>query len=90
MIRHTLAGACAALAVLAGCGVGVDPAPRPLEPVGTTPLQPTPTVVERPDDRPAGCPPTLAPPAPTPTAGVPTSTPSSAPTPSPAPTSAPC
>ncbi len=51
-----------ALLVCVGCGVGVDAAPRPLEPITSVPRRPTPTVVELPDDRSARCLPTSTPP----------------------------
>lgn len=56
MIRYRLVPAVVLLLVVgSGCGVGVDPVPRPLEPMTTVPLQPAPTVVSRPDDGSAPC-----------------------------------
>lgn len=63
-----------------GCGVGVDAAPRPLEPISTAPRQPAPTVIERPDDPSARCPPSSNPPIPIP---IPILIPSTTPTPAP-------
>lgn len=75
MIRCRLVPAVVLLVVVvSGCGVGVDSAPRPLEPMATVPPQPTPTVVERPDDRSAACLPSSTSPAPTPAPDVPPST----------------
>lgn len=68
MIRcRSVLVAVALVAVGSGCGVGVDAEPRPLEPISVGPLQPAPTVVERPDDRSAVCLPRSRPPTPTPT-----------------------
>jgi hypothetical protein len=87
MIRCRTVLVVAVLAVVgSGCGVGVDAAPRPLEPFATVPLQPAPSVVARPDDPAAPCLPLSTRPAPTPAASTPTAPPSTAPpsTPSPA------
>lgn len=84
MIRYRTVLAAALLVVVgSGCGVGVDAAPRPLEPITGFPLQPAPTVVELPDDRSARCLsgsvlPTSAEPSPSPAPDVPPSTPPSA------------
>lgn len=81
--RTVLAGVLLLVAIgcAAGCGVGVDASPRPLDPVTTVPLQPAPTVVERPDDRSASCPPSPTRPTPAPDVPAP---------PTPPPTTKPC
>lgn len=85
MIRCRLVLAALALVVAgSGCGVGVDTAPRPLEPIFTGPLQPAPTVIERPDDRSALClseslPPSTIRPAPAPQGQPTTAAPTSGP-----------
>jgi hypothetical protein len=72
MIRCRTVLVVAVLAVVAsGCGVGVDAAPRPLEPFATVPLQPAPSVIARPDDPAAPCLPLSTLPAPTPAASTP-------------------
>jgi hypothetical protein len=78
MIRPRLVPVAVLVVIGSGCGVGVDATPRPLEPISSLPLQPTPTVVERPDDRVAGCLPSSTRPAP-PSAPPSTLPPSSSP-----------